>query len=327
MFVDWCILSLTEVFIQPQHTQCPSLCLMERTPLHMFGWLYVILLINRFYAICFCTDRSSRIIILFILFSLFVFSLFFPDIRFVLLYSPFSLCVPWLMIYTCCQKILCTDRSSRIIILFILFSLFVLSLFFPEICFVLLYAPTHPFPCVPWLPTGLFLMVEPSWPKIFTQNIFHHISLPWSPRSPPPSFPPQNLFSSTIFGCQKIKNEQLRLIAFKYYFKEKLCSPPLVCKYLGNFLNLILTMFTNKVSEGRWLTIFTIKFNFVLTIDNLIYIFENQITNIEHHLLNIGYQISSIKYWTSLRKYKKVSNGKLDIQYWIFTSEAFTSRG
>ena len=74
------------------------------------------------------------------------------------------------------------------------------------------------------------------------------------------------------------------------------CSPPLVCKYLGNFLNLILTMFTNKVSEGRWLTIFTIKFNFVLTIDNLIYIFENQITNIEHHLLNIGYQISSIKY-------------------------------
>ena len=158
MFVDWCILSLTEVFIQPQHTQCPSLCLMERTPLHMFGWLYVILLINRFYAICFCTDRSSRIIILFILFSLFVFSLFFPDIRFVLLYSPFSLCVPWLMIYTCCQKILCTDRSSRIIILFILFSLFVLSLFFPEICFVLLYAPTHPFPCVPWLPTGLFLM-------------------------------------------------------------------------------------------------------------------------------------------------------------------------
>ena len=274
MFVDWCILSLAEVFIQPQHTQCPSLCLMERTPLHMFGWLYVILLINRFYAICFCTDRSSRIIIL-----------------------------------------------------FILFSLFVLSLFFPEICFVLLYAPTHPFPCVPWLPTGLFLMVEPSWPKIFTQNIFHHISLPWSPRSPPPSFPPQNLFSSTIFGCQKIKNEQLRLIAFKYYFKEKLCSPPLVCKYLGNFLNLILTMFTNKVSEGRWLTIFTIKFNFVLTIDNLIYIFENQITNIEHHLLNIGYQISSIKYWTSLRKYKKVSNGKLDIQYWIFTSEAFTSRG
>ena len=34
------------------------------------------------------------------------------------------------MIYTCYQKILCTDRSSRIIILFILFSLFVLSWFF-----------------------------------------------------------------------------------------------------------------------------------------------------------------------------------------------------
>ena len=160
MFVDWCVLSLTEVFIQPQPTQCPSLCLMERTPLHMFGWLYVILLINRFYAICFYTDRSSRIIIL-----------------------------------------------------FILFSLFVLSLFFPEICFVLLYAPTHPFPCVPWLPTGLFLMVEPSWPKIFTQNIFQHISFP-------PWFPPKDLktFSSTIFGCRKIKNERWRLIAFRYTY-------------------------------------------------------------------------------------------------------------
>ena len=191
------------------------------------------------------------------------------------------------MIYTCYQKILCTDRSSRIIILFILFSLFVLSWFF-------------------------------SW-YLFCSSLRAHSPLSLCALA-------ANWSVSNEYEYE-YEYERLRLIAFKYYFKEKLCSPPLVCKYLGKLLNLILTMFTNKVSEGRWLTIFTIKFNFVLTIDNLIYIFENQITNIEHHLLNIGYQISSIKYWTSLRKYKKVSNGKLDIQYWIFTSEAFTSRG